>query len=196
MPSAGPRLRRCRCVIQPTTVHLPTMIILMTTSRRPQQRYDHRLRELVRGIEEVTSTARGWLREAPKVVVTLDITNRGHPGEASTPSACSIRVSIAVFQRIWRIVRRPKCVKVFDCNTRQWCESHALRQPVSFSLSKCCHETSHNCAALIVITISWSRRDTPARERRRARDRGRRCRRRRTPRLPSSREPCRRTRRP
>jgi len=60
------------------------MIILMTTSRRPRQRYDHRLRELVRGTGDVTiatdvgvprSTARGWLREAPRVVVSLDVTN-------------------------------------------------------------------------------------------------------------------------
>src|SRR5262249_60966069 len=61
-----------------------SMIILMTTSRRPQKRYDHRLRELVRGTGNVTiatdlgvprSTARGWLRETPKVVVRLDATN-------------------------------------------------------------------------------------------------------------------------
>ena len=60
------------------------MIILMTTSRRPQKRYDHRLRELVRGTGNVTiatdlgvprSTARGWLRETPKVVVRLNATN-------------------------------------------------------------------------------------------------------------------------
>jgi hypothetical protein len=35
-------------------VNEPSMIILMTTSRRPQQRYDHRLRELVRGTGDVT----------------------------------------------------------------------------------------------------------------------------------------------
>ena len=54
------------------------MIILMTTTGRPQQRYDHRLRDLVRGTGDVTiakdlgvprSTARGWLGQAPKVVV-------------------------------------------------------------------------------------------------------------------------------
>jgi transposase InsO family protein len=60
------------------------MIFLMTTSRRPQRRYDHRLRELVRDTGNVTiatdlgvprSTARGWLRKAPAVVVSLDVTN-------------------------------------------------------------------------------------------------------------------------
>src|SRR5262245_56645236 len=60
------------------------MIILMTTLRRPQQRYDHRLRELVCGTGNVTiatdlgvprSTARGWLCETRKVVVSLDPTN-------------------------------------------------------------------------------------------------------------------------
>src|SRR5262245_28568409 len=60
------------------------MIILVTTSRCPQQRYDHRLRELVRATGTVTiatdlavprSTSRGWLRKAPAVVVSLDVTN-------------------------------------------------------------------------------------------------------------------------
>jgi hypothetical protein len=49
------------------------MIIFMTASGRPQQRYDHRLRDLVHGTGDVTiatdlgvprSTARGWLRKA------------------------------------------------------------------------------------------------------------------------------------
>jgi hypothetical protein len=65
-------------------VNEPPMIILMTTTGRAQQRYDHRLRDLVRGTGDVTiatnlgvprSTARGWLRKAPKVVVGLDVTN-------------------------------------------------------------------------------------------------------------------------
>jgi transposase-like protein len=65
-------------------VNEPSMIILMTTSRCPQQRYDHRLRELVRGTGDVTiasdlgvprSTARGWLRKAPTVVVSVDVSN-------------------------------------------------------------------------------------------------------------------------
>jgi hypothetical protein len=65
-------------------VNDPSMIILMTASRRLQQRYDHRLRELVRATEDVTiatdlgvprSTVRGWLRKAPVVVVSLDVTN-------------------------------------------------------------------------------------------------------------------------
>ena len=60
------------------------MIIPMTTTGRLQQRYDHRLRDLVRGTGDVTiatdlgvprSTARGWLGQAPKVVVSLDVTD-------------------------------------------------------------------------------------------------------------------------
>jgi hypothetical protein len=52
------------------------------TTDRPQQRYDHRLRELVQrtgGLTVATdlgvprSTARGWLRTAPTVVVSLDV---------------------------------------------------------------------------------------------------------------------------
>jgi putative transposase len=61
------------------------MIIPMTTTRRHQQRYDHRLRDLVQRTADVTiatnlgvprSTARGWLGKASKVVVSLDVTNR------------------------------------------------------------------------------------------------------------------------
>ena len=57
------------------------MISPMTTAR-PQQRYDHRLRELVQRTGDLTiaadlgvprSTARGWLRAAPTVVVSLDV---------------------------------------------------------------------------------------------------------------------------
>ena len=57
------------------------MICLMTTAR-PQQRYDHRLRELVQRTGNPTiaidrgvprSTAREWLRTLPTVVVTVDV---------------------------------------------------------------------------------------------------------------------------
>jgi len=60
------------------------MIIRMTTSRRPQQRYDHRLCDLVHNTGDVTiatnlgvprSTARGWLRKAPRVTVSMEVTN-------------------------------------------------------------------------------------------------------------------------
>jgi hypothetical protein len=49
-----------------------------------QQRYDHRLRDLVQRTRDVTiatdlgvprSTARGWLGKTPKVVVSLDMTD-------------------------------------------------------------------------------------------------------------------------
>jgi hypothetical protein len=57
------------------------MIIRMA---RLQQRYDHRLRDLVQRTRDVStatdlgvprSTARGWLGKAPKVVVSLDVTD-------------------------------------------------------------------------------------------------------------------------
>ncbi len=57
------------------------MIIPMPTASRPQQRYDHRLRELVQRSGDLTiatkrgvprSTARGWLGAAPTVVVSLE----------------------------------------------------------------------------------------------------------------------------
>ena len=57
---------------------------MTTTTARPQQRYDHRLRDLVQRTSDVTiatdlgvprSTARGWRGKAPKVVVSLDVTD-------------------------------------------------------------------------------------------------------------------------
>jgi hypothetical protein len=56
------------------------MIVSMPTTVRPQQRYDHRLRDLVRRTGDMSvatdlgvprSTARGWLGGAPTVVVCL-----------------------------------------------------------------------------------------------------------------------------
>ncbi len=64
------------------------MIIPMPTTARPQQRYDHRLRNLVQRTGDVTvatdlgvprSTARGWRRAAPTVVVCLDVVDLTEP---------------------------------------------------------------------------------------------------------------------
>jgi hypothetical protein len=64
------------------------MIMSMPTTARPQQRYDHRLRHLVRRPGNVTiatnlgvprSTARGWLGSAPTVVVGLDVADLTEP---------------------------------------------------------------------------------------------------------------------
>src|SRR5438093_7754001 len=60
------------------------MIISMPTAARVQQRYDHRLRNLVERTGDVTiatdlgvprSTARGWLGKTPNAVVSLDVTD-------------------------------------------------------------------------------------------------------------------------
>jgi hypothetical protein len=64
------------------------MIMSMPTTARPQHRYDHRLRNLVQDTGNVTiatdlgvprSTARGWLGKAPKVVVSLGVTDLSGP---------------------------------------------------------------------------------------------------------------------
>jgi transposase InsO family protein len=56
----------------------------MTTTSRPQQRYDHRLRDLIQRTGDLTiatdlgvprSTARGWLGAAPTAVVSLEVAN-------------------------------------------------------------------------------------------------------------------------
>jgi hypothetical protein len=50
------------------------LIICMPTTARPQQRYDHRLRNLVRGTGNVTIARDLGLGTAPSVVVSLDVT--------------------------------------------------------------------------------------------------------------------------
>jgi hypothetical protein len=64
------------------------MIFPMPTTARPQQRYDHRLRNLVQRTGDVTvatdlavprSTARGWRGAAPTVVVCLDVADLTEP---------------------------------------------------------------------------------------------------------------------
>jgi hypothetical protein len=64
------------------------MIVSMPTTARPQQRYDHRLRDLVQRDRDVTvatdlgvprSTARGWLGAAPTAVVSLDVADLTEP---------------------------------------------------------------------------------------------------------------------
>jgi hypothetical protein len=63
------------------------MIIGMTTTSRPQQRYDHRLRDIVQRTRDLTiatdlgvprSTALGWLAAAPTVVVSLEVVGPGN----------------------------------------------------------------------------------------------------------------------
>src|ERR1700738_3650044 len=64
------------------------MIMCRPSTTRPQQRYDHRLRELVQRTGDITvatdlgvprSTARGWLGAAPIVVVCLDVADLSEP---------------------------------------------------------------------------------------------------------------------
>ena len=64
------------------------MIISMPATTRLQQRYDHRLRNLVQRTGDVTvatdlgvprSTARGWLGTRPSVVIGLDVVDLTEP---------------------------------------------------------------------------------------------------------------------
>src|SRR5262250_3069726 len=64
------------------------MIISMPNIARSQQRYDHRLRNLVQRTGDMTvatdlgvprSTARGWLGETPTVVIGLDVVDLTEP---------------------------------------------------------------------------------------------------------------------
>ena len=69
-------------------VKQPPMIVRMTTTSRPQRRYDHRLRDLVQRTGDLTivtdlgvprSTARGRLDAAPRVVVGLEVADFTEP---------------------------------------------------------------------------------------------------------------------
>ena len=64
------------------------MLSRMPTPSRLQQRYDHRLRDLVQRTRDLSiatdlgiprSTARAWLGAAPSVVVTLDVADLTEP---------------------------------------------------------------------------------------------------------------------
>ena len=74
------------------------MIIRMTITARPQQRYDHRLRNLVHRTGDLTiatdlgvprGTARGWLIRAPEVVVSLDVTHLSGRSSRAVTAAVS-----------------------------------------------------------------------------------------------------------
>ena len=79
------RRRTPRIVLEELSgVSEPPMIIRMLPTSRPQQRYDHRLRDLVQRTGDLTiatnlgiprSTARGWLGAAPPIVVSLELAN-------------------------------------------------------------------------------------------------------------------------
>jgi hypothetical protein len=69
-------------------VREPPMIVRMTTTCRRQQRYDHRLRDLIQRTGDLTiatdlgvprSTARGWLGAAPTTVISLEVANLTEP---------------------------------------------------------------------------------------------------------------------
>jgi hypothetical protein len=129
----------------------------MTTSRRPQQRYDHRLRDLVHNTGNVTiatdlgvprSTARGWLRTAPRVAVTMDVTNvktsELQPRSSATPatreeahgtsparprpaSKLGIHLDARASARRTRQIRILRAVDRARCATSRWLESFAGR---------------------------------------------------------------------
>jgi hypothetical protein len=88
------------------------MIVRVTTTFRPQQRYDHRLRDLVRRTGDVTlatdlgvprSTARGWIRAAPTVVMSLEVADLTEP---------------ELRQEILRLRRRARTVPELGCAAR------------------------------------------------------------------------------
>src|SRR5216684_7142050 len=77
-----------RCPDELSCVSERPMIMSMPTTAHPQQRYDHRLRNLVQRTADVTvatdlgvprSTSRGWLGTAPTVVVCLDVADLAEP---------------------------------------------------------------------------------------------------------------------
>jgi hypothetical protein len=101
------------------------MIIFMPTSARSQQRYDHRLRNLVQRSADVTvatdlgvprSTARGWLTATPTVVVCR---------------------------------KNSRCAAARDHHSR-FIESQSARQPKSFPLSRADEAPTRDAAGVLM----------------------------------------------
>ena len=97
------------------------MILPMTTTARPQQLYDHRLRALVHCTRDLAiatnlgvprSTAREWIGKAPKVVVSLDVTD--------------LRSS-ELQQEVLKLRRRVKKSRHFFDSRRPCCDARASR---------------------------------------------------------------------
>ena len=119
------------------------MIIRMMTTSRPQQRYDHRLRELVQRTGDLTiatdlgvprSTARGWLGAAPTVVVSLEAANLTEP---------ELRQEILKLRR--RVEKLAVLLRLALALLQQWLFLHSLesvatiRRLVAFYV----HEHNH-----------------------------------------------------
>jgi hypothetical protein len=77
---------------------------------RPQQRYDHRLRQLVQRTGNLTiatdlgvprSTARGWLRTAPTVVVSLWPSRSARASASMKSSPVSVPAALGRVYRQW-----------------------------------------------------------------------------------------------
>lgn len=100
------RTRACIVLEELSGVNDRPMIIPMATTTRAQRCYDHRLRDFVRRTGNMSiatdlgvprSTARGWLGKAPKVVVSVDVTDLKTPElllrPGTQPGASPFRVS-------------------------------------------------------------------------------------------------------
>jgi hypothetical protein len=111
------------------------MITPMPPTARPQQRYDHRLRNLVRRTRDVTvatdlgvprSTARGWLGAVPMVVVSLDVADLTAPELRQEILKLRRRVQklAALFRLVLAVVNREirESVPWSDRNRTTWQE--------------------------------------------------------------------------
>ena len=89
--------------------------------------------------------------------------------KASSGLACSIRVSTSVFERIWRIVRKPKALKFFAFNTRQGRESPTFarvtreRATVGTPASSlpCAQQRARRASAQLALSVAFLR-DPPS----------------------------------
>ena len=119
----------------------PAMIISMPTIVRSQQRYDHRLRDLVQRTGDVTvatnlgvprSTARGRLGETPTVVVCLDVTELTEPKlrqevirlrRRVRKLTALLRLALALLQASWFRLSVARRLSVFRIEQAERCWS-------------------------------------------------------------------------
>jgi hypothetical protein len=110
------------------------MIIPMPISARPQQRYDHRLRNLVHRSGDVTvatdlrvsrPTARGWLRAAKTVVVCLDVADLTEPELRQEILMLRRRVQklTALLRLVQALLRHHGCVRRCSMLKRVLCHT-------------------------------------------------------------------------
>jgi hypothetical protein len=116
------------------------MIMSMLITARPQQRYDHGLRNIVQRTSDVTvatdlgvprSTAGGWLRAAPTAVICLDVADLAARAAGETARAESMR------RKVSNTVRELESVQPFKIALNQKSDARGERTRRKTPVQRC-----------------------------------------------------------